>query len=133
MIRRLKLRRTPCGCSCQMINLGSSTSIHTWLLFFSQQLVSFVRQQRLQKWGSPVLNLDYLLHNVVEQQRPLDWDRFWKNQATQVFQGRVLRTGLFRTSVGSTLPPSMVERGALPSSSQYIHNNTPTSFLCIGL
>lgn len=38
----------------------------------------------MQKWGSPVLNLDYLLHDVVEQQRPLDWEGFWKKQATQV-------------------------------------------------
>eukprot|EP00752_Nemacystus_decipiens_P006162 g5559.t1 len=36
-----------------------------------------------EKWGSPVLNLDYLLHDVVERQRPLDWDGFWKKQATQ--------------------------------------------------
>ncbi|CAM9547154.1 unnamed protein product [Ectocarpus sp. 6 AP-2014] len=36
-----------------------------------------------QKWGSPVLNLNYLLHDVVEKQRPLDWEGFWKKQATQ--------------------------------------------------
>eukprot|EP00903_Cladosiphon_okamuranus_P016650 g15353.t1 len=36
-----------------------------------------------EKWGSPVLNLNYLLHDVVERQRPLDWDGFWKKQATQ--------------------------------------------------
>lgn len=37
-----------------------------------------------QKWGAPVLKLDYLLRDVVEQQRPLDWEGFWTKQATQV-------------------------------------------------
>ncbi|CAN0390071.1 unnamed protein product, partial [Scytosiphon promiscuus] len=37
----------------------------------------------VQNYGSPVLNLDYLLHDVVEQQRPLDWDSFWQKQASQ--------------------------------------------------
>lgn len=34
-----------------------------------------------------MLKLDYLLRDVVEQQRPLDWDGFWEKQATQVRRG----------------------------------------------
>lgn len=36
-----------------------------------------------------MLNLNYLLHDVVERQRPLDWDGFWKKQATQVWRARI--------------------------------------------
>ncbi|CAM9223266.1 unnamed protein product [Discosporangium mesarthrocarpum] len=35
------------------------------------------------EYGSPVLKLDYLLYDVVENQRPLDWDRFWSMQEKQ--------------------------------------------------
>ena len=27
----------------------------------------------------PLLNLDYLLKDCVEEMRPLDWERFWSN------------------------------------------------------
>ncbi|CAM9809024.1 unnamed protein product [Choristocarpus tenellus] len=37
-----------------------------------------------QKYGTPVLKLDYLLQDVVENQRPLDWGRFWAMQDKQV-------------------------------------------------
>ncbi|CAM9416329.1 unnamed protein product [Scytosiphon promiscuus] len=42
-----------------------------------------VKELVRENFGSPVLNLDYLLHDVVEQQRPLDWDSFWQKQASQ--------------------------------------------------
>lgn len=61
-----------------------------------------------QKWGSPVLNLNYLLHDVVERQRPLDWDGFWEKQAKQVCMsfvcvGRVLRKRSNHVSLGLLL------------------------------
>lgn len=43
----------------------------------------------VQRFGSPVLNLDYLLQDVVERQRPLNWELFWEKQATQVRVGRI--------------------------------------------
>lgn len=46
--------------------------------------VVFVCVLSFQRWGAPVLKLDYLLRDVVEKQRPLDWEGFWTKQATQV-------------------------------------------------
>ncbi|CAM9301121.1 unnamed protein product [Ectocarpus sp. 13 AM-2016] len=57
-----------------------------------------------QKWGSPVLNLNYLLHDVVEKQRPLDWEGFWKKQATQplhvIASGVISKKAVVMTSKG---------------------------------
>ncbi|KAG5181347.1 acyl transferase/acyl hydrolase/lysophospholipase [Tribonema minus] len=33
--------------------------------------------------GAPVIKLDYLLGDVVERLRPLDWERFWERQRDQ--------------------------------------------------
>ncbi|CAM9838723.1 unnamed protein product, partial [Ectocarpus sp. 12 AP-2014] len=58
----------------------------------------------LQKWGSPVLNLNYLLHDVVEKQRPLDWEGFWRKQATQplhvIASGVISKKAVVMTSKG---------------------------------
>lgn len=58
---------------------GSATQLLLFLLW-----CCFAVWRLSQKFGSPVLNLDYLLHDVVERQRPLDWEAFWEKQAAQV-------------------------------------------------
>jgi predicted acylesterase/phospholipase RssA len=42
--------------------------------------------------GPPVLNLDYLLIDVMQHDRPLDWERFWARNRDQPL--RVLASGL---------------------------------------
>lgn len=63
--------------------INSGVNLAAVLLSLSN-CICFSSNNVSQKWGSPVLKLDYLLRDVVEQQRPLDWDMFWKKQATQV-------------------------------------------------
>lgn len=66
---------------------GSSSSRRMMIVLTAHLRHDAFPYLTLQKWGSPVLKLDYLLRDVVESQRPLDWDRFWKKQAKQVNTG----------------------------------------------
>ncbi len=42
-----------------------------------------VRDMLKRTLGMPVLNLDYLLDDIVQQRKPLDWDALWRVQEKQ--------------------------------------------------
>eukprot|EP00638_Chattonella_subsalsa_P001984 CAMPEP_0117763150 /NCGR_PEP_ID=MMETSP0947-20121206/18440_1 /TAXON_ID=44440 /ORGANISM="Chattonella subsalsa, Strain CCMP2191" /LENGTH=494 /DNA_ID=CAMNT_0005584749 /DNA_START=196 /DNA_END=1680 /DNA_ORIENTATION=- len=42
-----------------------------------------IRELFKDRLGKPVLKLEYLLHDVVQKIRPLDFEKFWKNQQKQ--------------------------------------------------
>jgi predicted patatin/cPLA2 family phospholipase len=44
--------------------------------------------------GKPVLNLDYLLDEVVKTKRPLNWEKFWGKQANGEQPLKIIASGL---------------------------------------
>jgi len=44
--------------------------------------------------GKPVLNLDYLLTNIVQHIKPLNWDLFWSKQENNAQPLRIVASGL---------------------------------------
>jgi predicted patatin/cPLA2 family phospholipase len=44
--------------------------------------------------GKPVINLDYLLDNIVQQMKPLDWDTFWNQQTSGNLTLKVVASAL---------------------------------------
>ena len=46
------------------------------------------------RMGKPVLNLDYLLTNIVQQIKPLNWAIFWSKQVSNAQPLRIVASGL---------------------------------------
>jgi predicted patatin/cPLA2 family phospholipase len=46
------------------------------------------------RMGKPVLNLTFLLHDVINNIKPLDWDSFWKRQVNKEQPLKVVASGL---------------------------------------
>ena len=55
-----------------------------------QSLTSLFRD----RMGKPVLNLDYLLTNIVQKIKPLDWAQFWSKQENNAQPLRIVASGL---------------------------------------
>jgi predicted patatin/cPLA2 family phospholipase len=39
-----------------------------------------LRSLATERLGKPVLNLDYVLDNIVRKMKPLNWEKFWEQQ-----------------------------------------------------
>ena len=46
------------------------------------------------RMGKPVINLDYLLDNIVQRTKPLDWSTFWAKQESRNQTLKVIASGL---------------------------------------
>jgi predicted patatin/cPLA2 family phospholipase len=55
-----------------------------------KSVINFIHQ----RIGNPVLNLDYVLQEIVQVLQPLDWETFWEKQVTKKQVLKVIASGL---------------------------------------